>query len=147
MFFKTNRSAQHARFALQPALIRKHFPFLRCEFKGAELLCSGEITPSNFCDTYQVSIRYPKGKVPRVRILRPKIEPSTKIHMYPNGTLCLYDHRSAPWSANYDLHQTIIPWTAEWLVFYELYKTHGVWLGPEAPHGDDESKEPQNEAA
>lgn len=147
MHFRTNKSAQHARFALQAALIQKHFPFLHCEFKGAELVCSGEIKPSDFCDTYQILIRYPKGKVPRVRIARPKIEPSTKIHMYPNGTLCLYDHRAAAWSANYNLHETIIPWTAEWLVFYELYKIHNMWLGPEAPHGDDEVKEPQRDAA
>jgi hypothetical protein len=147
MYFKTNKSEQHARFALQAALIRKHFPFLHCKFKGAELMCSGEIMPSDFCDTYRILIRYPKGKVPRVNIVRPKIEPSAKIHMYPNGALCLYDHRAAPWNANYNLHETIIPWTAEWLVFYELYKTHNVWLGPEAPHSADEAKEPQRDAA
>jgi hypothetical protein len=34
-----------------------------------------------------------------------------------------------------NLHQKIIPWIAEWLVYYELYLICGKWLGPEAPHG------------
>lgn len=34
-----------------------------------------------------------------------------------------------------NLHDKIIPWTAEWLVYYELFKLDGKWLGPEAPHG------------
>jgi hypothetical protein len=32
------------------------------------------------------------------------------------------------------LHETIIPWTAEWLVSYELYLTTGKWLGSSAVH-------------
>jgi len=34
-----------------------------------------------------------------------------------------------------NIHEKIIPWIAEWLVFYELYRICGKWLGPEAPHG------------
>ncbi len=36
------------------------------------------------------------------------------------------------------IDDTIIPWTAEWLVFYELWKDTGTWQGAEAPHEDDE---------
>ena len=36
------------------------------------------------------------------------------------------------------VHETIVPWTAEWIVFYELWKITGEWLGPEAPHGAGE---------
>jgi hypothetical protein len=36
------------------------------------------------------------------------------------------------------IHETIIPWTAEWLVFYELWKISGKWMGPAALHGTDE---------
>ncbi len=67
--------------------------------------------------------------------------------MYLNGSLCLFDPRVSPWKGSYNLHETIIPWTAEWLVFYELYKIHGKWLGPEAPHDPKEPKEPQRDAA
>ena len=60
--------------------------------------------------------------------------------MYRDGTLCLYDFRVQPWSSWDNIHEKIIPWTAEWLVFYELYLMCGKWLGPEAPHGDGEKE-------
>jgi hypothetical protein len=46
-----------------------------------------------------------------------------------------YQPNEDPWKLSDDIHQKIIPWTAEWLVFYELYQIYGEWLGPEAPHG------------
>jgi hypothetical protein len=73
-----------------------------------------------------------------VRILSPEIR--KRIHMYPNGTLCLYDHRDQPWNARDNLDEKIIPWIAEWLVFYELYLISDKWLGPEAPHDGGEKK-------
>ena len=54
--------------------------------------------------------------------------------MYANGTLCLYKPTDDPWKPSDNIHEKIIPWTAEWLVFYELYLMCGKWLGPEAPH-------------
>ena len=56
--------------------------------------------------------------------------------MYRTGDLCLYHPLSQPWQGTEDLHATILPWVAEWLVFYELYLTKGRWLGPEIPHGE-----------
>lgn len=55
--------------------------------------------------------------------------------MYNDGALCLYEPRATPWKSSDSLHEKIIPWTAEWLVFYELFLICGKWLGPEAPHG------------
>lgn len=55
--------------------------------------------------------------------------------MYGDGRLCLYDYREQPWRDGDNIHEKIIPWTAEWLVFYELYLIRGKWLGPEAVHG------------
>jgi hypothetical protein len=62
--------------------------------------------------------------------------------MYSSGDLCLYDFREQPWMATDNLHEKIIPWVAEWLVYYELFLLTGKWLGPEAPHGGD-IKSPQ----
>ena len=82
-----------------------------------------------------------------VRILEPGILPEIyrRVHIYRNGTLCLYDPRERPWSNRDNLHETVIPWTAEWLVYYELFLISGEWHGPEAPHGD-QPKEPQDKA-
>ncbi len=145
MHFPRNLAKAHAHFVLQRDLLRKHYPFLQCRFVGPILECVGLITPSDFCDTYRIIIRHQFRKSPRVRVTFPKIEPSSKIHIYPSGDLCLYDHRVQPWNTSFNLHETIVPWTAEWLVYYELYKIHGKWLGPEAPHGSA-AKKPQDDA-
>ena len=125
-------------FVLEKRCIEKEFPFLRCTLLNKKLTCSGRITPSEGCDTYQIRIDYFKGGTPLVYIVDPPIEPTPEYHIYESGHLCLYDPRVSPWSTRMLLHQTIIPWTAEWLVFYELWRDTGEWKGPEAPHGDDE---------
>lgn len=132
--------------ALQSILMRKHFPCFKCSLRRGVLECVGTITPCEDCDTYKIRIRLPRGGVPRVRILDPEIKPSRKIHIYKEGDLCLYYYREQPWMDTDHLHEKIVPWTAEWLVYYELFRITGEWMGPEAPH-DDEPKEQQKKAS
>lgn len=54
--------------------------------------------------------------------------------MYKDGSLCLYYPGDLAWDGRQNLHETIVPWTAEWLVLHELYLITGEWKGPEAPH-------------
>ena len=129
-----DRGANHRRFCAQKALVEKHFPGFKCRFSHRQWRCQGTIVPSEDCDAYDVGITYSYGGIPQVRIIQPQIVPSSAIHMYGDGTLCLYYPKNDPWKISDDLHQKVIPWTAEWLVFYELYKIQGKWLGPESPH-------------
>lgn len=122
------------RFVMQKALVEKHFPCFKCQLLHRRLSCEGFITPSDDCSTYKVSISYKQNGVPRVRIREPRIEPSSDIHMYGDGSLCLFQPEETPWKVSNNIHDKIIPWTAEWLVFYELFLICGKWLGPEAPH-------------
>ena len=46
--------------------------------------------------------------------------------MYDNGALCLYKPAETPWKLSDNLQKKIIPWAAEWLVFYELYLMCGA---------------------
>ncbi len=130
-----DRAAEYRRFVVQKALIEKHFPCFRCRLAHRRLICEGKIQPSEGCNVYLIGISYEQEGVPRVRIKGPKITPSVKIHMYRSGHLCLYEPMEDPWKRSDNIHEKIIPWTAEWLVFYELYLICGKWLGPEAPHG------------
>jgi hypothetical protein len=125
----------YRRFVIQKTLIEKHFPCFTCKLRRGHLKCEGRITPSEGCATYRVAISYEQGGVPKVVIKEPHITPSPSIHMYRNGALCLYQPIEDPWKPADNIHQKIIPWTAEWLVFYELFLICGKWLGPEAPHG------------
>lgn len=135
-----NYAERRRLFVLEKQCIKKYFPFLRCTLRGKNLTCHGNITPSEGCDTYKIKVEYQEGRAPRVYITDPYIEPDPEYHIYKAGHLCLYDHRESPWSTKMMLHETIIPWTAEWLVFYELWKITGEWIGPEALHGLDESE-------
>ncbi len=132
--------ATHRRhhFILEKNRLKKYFPFLNCTLQGNQLTCRGSITPSEGCCTYKIKFVYKKGKTPQVYIVNPPIEPHSKYHVYKDGSLCLFDPRVASWSSDMMAHETIIPWTAEWLVFYELWKDTGTWQGAEAPHEDDE---------
>ena len=125
----------YRRFVIQKALVEKHFPCFKCRLSHRNLECEGFITPSIDCATYRIAISYEQDGIPRVKIKEPQITPSSRIHMYDNGTLCLYQPKETPWQSSDNLHEKIIPWTAEWLVFYELYLMCGKWLGPEALHG------------
>lgn len=128
-------------FLLEKYRIEKHFPCFRCELRHHNLLiCYGSIIPSDGCDAYKLKIEYRERGIPKIYITDPFIEPNPKYHIYRQGHLCLYDYRESPWMAKMCLYDTIIPWAAEWLVFYEIWKLTGEWLGPEAVHGTTDKK-------
>jgi hypothetical protein len=131
----SNPGEQYRKVVLEQALLRKSFPFLNLRIHGLELTCRGRIRPADGCFLYRVELQYSSGVPPAVRIIEPKIESNSQIHMYRDGTLCLYDWRNQPWNDQWHLSETIIPWTAEWLVFYELFLATNKWLGPSATHG------------
>ena len=131
--FNYARRRQH--FILEKLYIEKYFPFLQCTLRRKLLCCNGSITPSDGCNSYKIRVEYLEGRTPRVYIVDPHIEPHPEYHIYEEGNLCLFDHRESPWSSTMRIHETIIPWTAEWLVFYELWKLTGKWEGSEAEHG------------
>ncbi len=76
-------------------------------------------------------------------LVDPRLEPDERKllhHLYPNGDLCL--HRLDEWDPSMLLVEMIIPWTAEWLAHYELWKPNHHWYGDgdgadqEAPAAD-----------
>jgi hypothetical protein len=131
-----NRGHHYRHFVIQKYLVEKNFPVFRCRLNRGLLECSGDIRPTEKSETYAVHVSYTEWGLPAVHIVKPHIPPSPILHMYRDGRLCLYHPPTQPWSGEFDLHKTIIPWTAEWLVYYELYLTEGKWLGPEAAHGE-----------
>lgn len=87
---------------------------------------------------YRVEVRYAVGALPQVRILSPELgrlpgnEEGSLPHVYgPSNdpTLCLYDPEADEWNSTMLIAETIIPWTIEWLTFYEFWLMTGVWSG------------------
>ena len=121
---------------LEKKLIEKHYECMRCTVSRDGLLkAKGCITPTDISETYEFIIEYLPYHKPVVNIERPRIEYSNDIHIYSDGSLCLYYLGDMRWDKALHIHNTIIPWTAEWILFYELYKITGKWEHPYVPHG------------
>jgi hypothetical protein len=128
-----------ALIAKEIKLIKDNFDFIECNKKGEKLICNGKHKPTSNSQEYFFKIEYDVFNPPKVFIEKPKIEYNDNIHMFPSdNSLCLYhktDLIKEKWSfKNYNLFDTIIPWTIEWLVFYELYSITGKWEHPFVPH-------------
>lgn len=56
-------------------------------------------------------------------------------HIYVNNNnpslphLCLYDPAETRWTPEYYIAETIIPWTVDWLFFFEGWLATGKWEG------------------
>jgi len=109
------------------------YDFLESEIVNGRLVSTGEVQP-NGCNSYQIKIEWSAGNMPKVSILNKDIEPSDEIHMYKDSSLCLFYPPDLKWNNHLKVSDYIIPWTIEWIIFYELYLITGTWLGKEAPH-------------
>jgi hypothetical protein len=135
MWIPKNNAEKQRRLVVENILLRDRFPFLHTRIVGNRLVCRGKVRPTESSRDYRVEVEYQPWVAPEVRVLEPKIEPETKLHFYRDGTLCLYDWREQPWQRTWHLADTVIPWAAEWFVFYEIYMLTGKWLGKSAVHG------------
>lgn len=126
----------------EKSLIQKHYDFIRCEIMNGMLYCYGHYKPAEDCTEYKYRIKYVPGKTPKVNVVSPEIKYNDDIHMYPaDNTLCLYHKTDLIWDINCNLYNTVIPWTHEWFVYYELYKINGTWLHPFVPHKGAKTEE------
>jgi hypothetical protein len=99
----------------------------------------GPLQPQDGGTIYIVSIRWQEGGTPEVWVDSPTLATGTP-HLYPQGRLCLYYPDDRTWHRGRLIADTIVPLTAEWLLFYEFWLLTGMWYGPEAPHASDQPK-------
>jgi hypothetical protein len=115
------------------ARIRQLFPQFQYAWERGTGIWSGTLQPQEEGAVYHVRIAYKVTDRPRVKVTSPAIRQDAK-HLYPGGELCLYYPKDRTWHSGLHIAETIIPMTAEWLLFYELWLESGKWWGPEAPH-------------
>lgn len=134
LFF--NKKKQAIALPIQQLHMMNSFPgfkYIKSSSKSGYWI--GELKPkAENGNAYTVKIVYEKGFSPDVFVISPKLLRYSP-HRYPDGSLCLY----YPKDKSYDCKQsiisdTIVPWTVEWLYFYEKWLDTGVWWGKEAPH-------------
>lgn len=134
-FQSKNKVNYHAIIGRERSLLQQYYSFLKCEIHSCTLYCYGEYQPTEFSINYQYRVKYDPESVPEVIVRYPIIEYNDDIHMYPKkNSLCLYHKSDLVWNIDCHLYNTVIPWTHEWFIFYELYKISGIWEHPFVPH-------------
>ena len=118
----------------QIARMRVYWPAFVFQRQNGLLAWYGELRPRDEGATYRVRIASCERRPPRVVVLDPSLHPDA-LHRYGGGPLCLYYPEDGSWHPGLFIADTIVPWTAEWLFFYELWLESGRWWGPESPHG------------
>jgi len=129
--------------ALSPAQqalgLRTLFPQSSIAVHATGVVWVGTLRPTPLSRTYTVRVTYAVGDYPIVFVLDPPLEPrpgEALPHTFHGGSLCL--HEDHEWSPTMHLVDTILPWTAEWLAHYELWKATGQWHGDGEPRTTDE---------
>jgi hypothetical protein len=98
--------------------------------KIGRLRWEGRLQPTVRSDVYIVRIDYAIPRLPEVTIVAPQLEiPSggTLPHTYPGERLCLC--YPGQWNRTMLIAKTIVPWTSEWLLHYEIWKITWDWHG------------------
>jgi hypothetical protein len=89
----------------------------------------GELQPTPLSVHYTIGIEATPERRPRVSVISPVlVESAVELpHVFEDGCLCL----CFPWQWDHtkSIARTIVPWASEWLLFYELWKATGQWLG------------------
>jgi hypothetical protein len=123
------RRRQTRSLAVQALALRGQFPEGKVDLRPARLVWTGTIQPTPLSRQYRVKVTYRATRLPVVRVLdhlegRPG-EPLP--HVYREGTLCL--HLPGEWTPEMLVVDSTLPWTAEWLINYEIWKATGEWHG------------------
>ena len=127
----TDVPTRQLNLAVQMGHLRSIFPDSFSRIKDhCELEWRGQLKPSAFSETYVVGLSYRMGKRPRVEVLEPELvmpDRRSKIHMFRDDSLCLFFKDE--WTKDMVIAKTILPWTSEWLLHYELWLVTGRWHG------------------
>ena len=126
--------------AQQAFALRSFFPAAATNLRATGLVWEGDLTPTPLSRDYTVRITYSLENYPRVVIVRPSLvadENGLLPHFYREGCLCL--HEANEWDGSMLIADTIVPWTAEWLAHYELWKRSGRWYGDGGPADQTEA--------
>ena len=143
----TSKSRAPITVALQAMELKHVFPQSEVTLnKNAALSWIGQIQPSPLSQNYTVNIKYKLRKRPRVTIVTPKLvsRNGEKIpHLFRGEELCLFRYTYFEWNSSMSLAETIVPWTALWLLHYEVWLAVGKWCGSNEEHPEDNrQKEP-----
>lgn len=128
---------------IQALRLKRDVPGSTMAVEGAAVTWIGDLRPSPLSHLYRVRIVHLAGYCPKVWVVNPKLqtrEGKRAPHLYPAGNLCLFHPKTdGRWDDSKLIADTLLPWTAEWLLHYEVWLATGVWQG--GGHGFEKDRE------
>jgi hypothetical protein len=121
-------------------MVRLHYPGFTSKIGEGRLVIQGTVRPTAMSDEYHVRIEYEWNRAPRVYVVAPTIvtnefgDEVPHRHTDSDRPLCLFYSKHREWSPYEPISTTTIPWTAEWLFFYEVWHATRMWLGGGIEH-------------
>lgn len=127
--FEYSQLSHTINLGLQNLHLRHRFPGFTYRRERGVAVWRGTLQPSSLSPKYRVVVRYKLSSYPSVKVISPALVPKAP-HLWRDGRLCLYYPKENPWRRDMLIATTILPWTALWLYYYELWLDTGKWLGP-----------------
>jgi hypothetical protein len=107
------------------------FPRFTARLGRNQVTLVGTVTPFGCSEEYRVVIEYKLRTRPSIWVLKPALrsigDGITIPHTFSDGSLCL--HTPGQWQSDLTIAEYIVPWTVEWLLYYETWLATGEWLG------------------
>ncbi|WP_455586458.1 hypothetical protein [Bacteroides sp.] len=122
----------------QLGLLKHEFPLSIGSVERGTMVWKCEFTPSVLSDTYMLKIVFSAGNFPRTYIVSPKPLPLAEgakrlphTYNYSNGKqqLCLFLPSANEWDSSMLISETIVHWAVQWMYFYEIWVSTGIWMG------------------
>jgi hypothetical protein len=105
------------------------------QLRGNMLTWRFPVTPTALSRQYDARLEYRHEMSPKVYVDAPDLvvlaDGCRLPHVYEQSPprLCLYLPGSGEWGAWMRLDQTMVPWTALWLFYFEAWLLSGEWSG------------------
>ncbi len=134
---------KHGRTDRQPLIsaksqlirIRNSFPnsvVLKADGKSFSVLL--KLRPTPLSKEYDIKINFEGTRV-KIYVVKEKLKVANNrkrlphVYSHEKQQLCLYSVSKKEWAAHLSITSTIIPWTSDWLMHYELWLYTGLWSG------------------
>lgn len=138
-------------------LVALNLPGNSARITNGRLVFTYEVKPTALSRSYKLELSYARNSSPEVRVLEPNIvalsgEQGLPPHLYTFEhpvRLCLYLPSAGDWTRDIVLATSVIPWSVEWLFYYEMWQVTGEWHGGGAhpPAREKKAKQRKNRGA
>jgi hypothetical protein len=132
MGYIQERRNKFAAVHFQKYFINKNYSIFKTKIKNERLICKG-VFEIEGCQDYEVDIRFTPGMPPKVTFPKLVVESKFDIHLYNDGSLCLYYPAEQNWTDYTKISDYTIPWIVEWIYLYEIWKLTGKWEAKSSP--------------